>query len=156
MNSLHQRCAAKVSSEEEREGAEGGTSSSQLSSHCSGLKAVLEPQQQGRGRWPLFGLGKVAERERERSRGFRDNSVFSRLVRRTQVGVPIPHCPIPGLRARCASSDRQAAPYPLEGVPATLGIYQLRARFIRAGCGVRSRLFVLKCFVPKSLSLICV
>lgn len=83
------------------------------------------------------------ERERERSRGFRDNSVFSRLVRRTQVGVPIPHCPIPGLRAHCASSDCALS---IRGGPSNIGYISIHsARFIRAGCGVRSRLFVLKC-----------
>lgn len=42
MNSLHQPCAAKVSSEEEREREEDGTSRSQpSSSRCSGLKAAV-------------------------------------------------------------------------------------------------------------------
>lgn len=122
MNSLHQRCAAKVSSEEEREGAEGGTSSSQLSSDCSGLKAVLDPQQQGRGRWPLFGLGKVAEREREREVGASGTIPCSRVWSGEPRWV-FPSPTAPSLASELAV-PRLTAPYPLEGVPATLGIYQ--------------------------------
>ena len=104
MNSLHQMSAAKVSSEDERE-KEDGTSASQLSSGCSGLPAVLAPQQWGRGRWPLS--SDSGWRRRKGKSG--PQQQFCALVNVWALPPTIAPSPSPSL-ASSVSFDRSALP----------------------------------------------
>lgn len=147
MNSLHQLCAAKGSSEGEQEGAEDGTGGSQPSDRHTTASSVARERRVAPVRAQEGGRG-------ERSQGFRCGSRFSCLVRRSHVAAPIHQCSIPGVTGLAVPPPPGSRALPVRGGPSNVGCTSVRCQ-IHSG-RMYIVVFILRYFVLRYLSWICV